>query len=43
MTIERREASLMTSAMSGSASMGMCTVTCRRGSQGRSGRDKGVE
>ena len=35
----RREASLVTSAMSGSAIVGTCMVTCHRGSQGRSGRD----
>ena len=43
MTIGRREASLMTSAMSGSAIAGMCTVTCYRGSRGRRGRDIGIE
>ena len=43
MTIGRREASLVTSAISGSAIADMCTVTCYRGSQGRSGRDKGGE
>ena len=41
MTIERREASLVTSAMLGSAIAGMCTVTCYRGSWGRNGRDEG--
>ena len=43
MTIGRREASLVTSAMSGSAITGMCTVTWYQGSRGRSGRDDGVE
>ena len=35
----RREASLMISAMSVLAITGMCTVTCSRGSWGRSGWD----
>ena len=39
----RREASLMTSAMSGSAIAGMCTVTCGWGSQRRSGWDRDIE
>ena len=39
--VERREASLMTSAMSGLANAGMCTVTCYRGSRVRRGRDGG--
>ena len=37
----RIEASLLSSAMSGSASTDTCTVTCYWGSQGRSGRDEG--
>ena len=41
--IERREASLVTLAMLGSAIAGMCTVMCCRGSWGRSGRDDGGE
>ena len=41
MTIERREASLVTSAMLGSASTGTCTVTWHRASRVRSGRDDG--
>ena len=39
--VGRREASLMTLAMSGSAIMGRCTVTRYRGSRVRSGRDDG--
>ena len=35
----RREASLVTSAMLGSANAGTCMVTCYWGSWGRSGRD----
>ena len=41
MTIGKREASLVTSAMLGSASMGTCTVTWHRGSRVRSGKDEG--
>ena len=41
MTIGRRETSLMTLAMSGSAIAGMCTVTWYRGSRGRRGRGDG--
>ena len=41
MTIGRREASLMTLAMSGSAIVGMCMVAWGWGSWGRSGRDIG--
>ena len=41
MMIGRREASLMTSAMSGLAIAGICTVTCYRGSRIRRGRDNG--
>ena len=41
MTIGRREASLVTSAMLGSAIVDMCTVTWYQGSRGRSGRDNG--
>ena len=37
----RREASLVTLAMSGSAIAGMCMVTCCWDSWGRSGRDVG--
>ena len=37
--IGRREASLMTLAILGLAIVGMCTVACHWGSQGRSGRD----
>ena len=40
MTIERREASLVTLAMSGSAIMGRCTVTCYRGSRGKEWRGR---
>ena len=43
MTIGRREASLVTSAMLGSAIAGTCTVTCYWSSQGRSGKDEGGE
>ena len=43
MTIGRREASLVTSAMSGSAIAGKCMVTCHRGSRGRSRKDDGRE
>ena len=39
----RREASLVTLAMSGSAIMGTCTVMCYWGSQRRSGWDGGIE
>ena len=35
----RREASLMILAISGSAIVGMCMVTCCQGSRGRSGWD----
>ena len=35
----RREATLITSAMSGSAIVGTCMVMCYRGSWGRSGWD----
>ena len=41
MMIGRREASLVTSAMSGLASTGTCTVTWHRDSWVRSGRDDG--
>ena len=40
MMIGRREASLMTLAMLGSAIMGTCMVMCYRSSWGRSGRDE---
>ena len=39
----RREASLVTLAMSGSVIVGTCTITCGQSSQGRSGWDEGVE
>ena len=39
--VERREASLVTLAMSGSAILNRCTVTRYRGSWVRSGRDDG--
>ena len=40
--VERREASLVTSAMLGSAISDRCTVTRYRGSRVRSGRDDGM-
>ena len=43
MMIGRREASLVTSAMLGSAIAGTCTVMCNQGSRGRRGRDDGRE
>ena len=43
MMIGRREASLVTSAMSGSAITGTCMVACYWGSRGRRGRDNGRE
>ena len=43
MTIGRREASLVTSAMLGLAILGRCTVTYYRGSRVRRGRDVGLE
>ena len=41
--VGRREASLVTSAMSGSVIAGMCTVTCYRDDWVRSGKDDGGE